>query len=286
MKIHESRDRARSWTCDSRPRFTLIELLVVVAIIMILLALLLPCLQKAKRMARTIVCISNQREIGTAVGVYISDNMLFFPNNSETSGDHRDKWFGHLAQYIYKTDDWSASELSRNPTPLDIFVCPEIIKIAASANPAMGEMRWDYFQRISCSYSAVKPIVGSGGYNFTNNVYWNDTSLSTAQLKASPATVMFSADGSLTDITYSLARNTDNWMCMRYVDDGKCWSKLNFIHGTGKGGAGFNLIGKTNCVFVDGHVEQHDRANIDSNRARFVPRTTVSSGVGTIYWVD
>jgi prepilin-type N-terminal cleavage/methylation domain-containing protein/prepilin-type processing-associated H-X9-DG protein len=53
--------------------FTLIELLVVIAIIAILAAILFPVFAQARESARTISCLSNQKQIGTAVIMYLQD---------------------------------------------------------------------------------------------------------------------------------------------------------------------------------------------------------------------
>jgi prepilin-type N-terminal cleavage/methylation domain-containing protein/prepilin-type processing-associated H-X9-DG protein len=63
----------------SRPGFTLIELLVVIAIIAILAAILFPVFAQAREKARQTQCISNTKQIGTAVMMYTQDYDEVFP---------------------------------------------------------------------------------------------------------------------------------------------------------------------------------------------------------------
>jgi len=69
-----------------RGGFSLIEVLVVISIISILMGILLPVLGRARRQARNIIGMSNQREIVLAVNNYAADNDGRYPESVATVG--------------------------------------------------------------------------------------------------------------------------------------------------------------------------------------------------------
>jgi len=62
--------------------FTLIELLVVIAIIAILAAILFPVFARAREQARKTSCISNVKQIGTGMMMYVQDYDETYPDSS------------------------------------------------------------------------------------------------------------------------------------------------------------------------------------------------------------
>jgi prepilin-type N-terminal cleavage/methylation domain-containing protein len=59
--------------------FTLIELLVVIAIIAILAAILFPVFAQAREKARQTSCLSNEKQLGTAISMYVQDYDETYP---------------------------------------------------------------------------------------------------------------------------------------------------------------------------------------------------------------
>jgi len=102
--------------------FTLIELLVVIAIIAILAAMLLPVLAKAKEKARQISCISNLKQMGIALTMYVDDNNGFWPIASYTDANGNSiNWTKEVTSYLPQQGNQVTSLANQ------VFICPSTI---------------------------------------------------------------------------------------------------------------------------------------------------------------
>jgi prepilin-type N-terminal cleavage/methylation domain-containing protein/prepilin-type processing-associated H-X9-DG protein len=147
---------------NAKHGFTLIELLVVIAIIAILAALLLPALAKAKEKANRTACLSNLRQWGLALTMYLDDNNQVLPdfsiaNNTPgtrtgydqdnilwtdlagfaAGGYGNSAWFNALPPYVSQKP---LSQYAANPANFvngrSIFNCPTATFLSAdNVNP-------------------------------------------------------------------------------------------------------------------------------------------------------
>jgi len=77
----------------SKPKgFTLIELLVVISIIALLMAMLMPSLEKARRQARGVGCQQNLHQWAIAFGTYVQDNNMRFMKGPFEGEDQGQEW--------------------------------------------------------------------------------------------------------------------------------------------------------------------------------------------------
>src|SRR5437868_5676637 len=87
-----------------RRAFTMVELLVVIAIIAILLAILMPSLQKARRAAEITACAANLHQIAVAFHSYLNENrgMCFWRGEFiERDGMEWYTWGGREKENLY-----------------------------------------------------------------------------------------------------------------------------------------------------------------------------------------
>src|SRR5581483_8017016 len=94
-----------------RRGFTLIELLVVIAIIAILAAILFPVFARAREQARRTACLSNMKQIGTALHMYAQDYDENFPQRygdccavADFENGYQRTWKNMLMPYIKSKD--------------------------------------------------------------------------------------------------------------------------------------------------------------------------------------
>jgi prepilin-type N-terminal cleavage/methylation domain-containing protein len=135
--------------------FTLIELLVVIAIIALLMSILMPALQRVKKQARSVACISKLKQWGLFFSMYAEDYdgsfMLGF-SNSPTAN----RWVYALGDY-YKWDD----EFTCCPNATKPWVDENGNNTGAEGTEVGATMAWGYVNQGHWA----KPMKGSYGIN-------------------------------------------------------------------------------------------------------------------------
>lgn len=148
---------------NTKPAFTLVELLVVISIIAVLLAVLMPSLNKAREMAKTTICRSNFKQLGLGLFMYANNNNNKWPSKFNVpSGDPLVTYNGLPIKYYSSWQLWLDHPTNTNlwlsrirPAFLDlltprylpdnkIYFCPN-----ASKNKTFASVKdsWNIAQR-------------------------------------------------------------------------------------------------------------------------------------------
>ncbi len=117
--------------------FTLIELLVVIAIIAILAAILFPVFAQAKEAAKRTTCLSNAKQVGLAMQMYMGDADDVTPTIMGARGGNKSyeiDWYVQLSPYVKS---------------FQMFFCPD-------------RTEWQFYNGDSCSDDN-----GGGAFNTT-----------------------------------------------------------------------------------------------------------------------
>jgi prepilin-type N-terminal cleavage/methylation domain-containing protein/prepilin-type processing-associated H-X9-DG protein len=105
---------------QARRGFTLLELLVVIAVIAVLIALLLPAVQKVRAAAVRIQCANNLKQIGLAAHMY-HDALSAFPPGMCSQGFQSPtplaSWHTLLLPYIEQSPLWALTQEAYRETP-------------------------------------------------------------------------------------------------------------------------------------------------------------------------
>ena len=165
----------------SRRAFTLIELMVAIGIIAILLAILLPAMERVRHKGYISACASNLRQIGQAVTMYANDNHGSLPRTRYVPGATLVLGTGTASPDPFAAAGptandvtaplWLLARVQRLPT--NLFMCPydDVNEFEADrAQPSAQSNFTDYKKNLGYSYANPYPTAEAAerGYKLTS----------------------------------------------------------------------------------------------------------------------
>jgi len=210
----------------NRQGFTLVELLVVIGIIGVLAALLMPALSRARAQGKRVSCMSNMRQLGFAVQMYLSENdSRYFDYYRDIPDGGRLWWFGLEPDYGVVREE-GERELDVGKGPLwEYYGTVGGIELCPSFDYELGIYK-------------LKFTGASFGYGFNLCLFGKNES----RVKDPSGTLMF-ADCAQVN-TFQAPASPSNPMLEEFYYVSPHEKLVHFRH-----------YGRANVLFADGHVE-------------------------------
>ena len=236
--------------------FTLVELLVALGIVAVLVAVLLPTLNRSRAVAQRTVCLNNLRQMAIVAQAYVNENQGRYPSAQFTSADFDTIFCWDLTTTYdaHGVGTVAPGLLWRTNDPLKVQQCPTY----------EGAANW-----------GVDPYTG---YNY-NVSYVGHGQGEAVEAPAKAVGVRRSAETALFG-DGQWANGADKFMRAPFPNPGDA-----SFDGRWAGTQGFRHLGQTNVAFCDGHGDSlGDRFTSNADGAENVaPGTGFLSADNRLY---